>query len=112
MYDLIRYLIAAVAARLMPPPKGRHARPRVQLATCSREVAESECVVPPVPARSLLPLPHCGRVPWPQVSYPSDRARAQRQRRTALVLATWGIDVGPRRIHGVRVGAVAAAVAR
>jgi hypothetical protein len=103
VYDLIRYLIAGALGWLMPPPMGRHARPRVQLAACPRAVTEPE----PVPAKPLLPLPHCGRVPWPQVAYPCDRTRAQRQRRTALVLATWGIDVGPHRIHGVRVGAVA-----
>jgi hypothetical protein len=38
-----------------------------------------------------------------------DDVGAQRRRRWALVLATWGIDVGPRRIHGVRVGALAVA---
>ncbi|PAZ14270.1 hypothetical protein CLM62_20055 [Streptomyces sp. SA15] len=31
------------------------------------------------------------------------KRRLQRQRRRALWLATYGIDVGPRRIHGVEV---------
>jgi len=93
----------------MPPPKRRHARPRVQLPARTRAVAAPEPVARPVPAHPVVSLPHCARVPWPQVAYPSDREREQRQRRTALVLATWGIDVGPRRIHGVRVGSVAVA---
>lgn len=29
--------------------------------------------------------------------------RRQRRRRMVLWLASWGIDAGPRRIHGVRV---------
>ncbi|GCB49342.1 hypothetical protein [Streptomyces sp. NL15-2K] len=31
------------------------------------------------------------------------KRRLQRQRRRALWLATYGIDVGPRRIHGMEV---------
>jgi hypothetical protein len=33
------------------------------------------------------------------------KKRQQRQRRRALWLATHGIDIGPRRIHGVEVAA-------
>jgi hypothetical protein len=42
----------------------------------------------------------------------AQRKVLQWRRRAALLLATWGVDVGPRRIHGVRVGAGAVAVAR
>lgn len=109
MNDLIRSLVLRTLVWLLPPPKGRHARPRVQLPAPARSVAAPEPAARPVPARPVVSLPHCARVPWPQVAYPSDRAREQRRRRTALMLATWGIDVGPRRIHGVRVGSPAVA---
>jgi hypothetical protein len=41
---------------------------------------------------ALMPVPGVRR-----------KRRLQRQRRRALWLATYGIDVGPRRIHGVEV---------
>ncbi|MEY9941273.1 hypothetical protein [Streptacidiphilus sp. MAP5-3] len=39
-------------------------------------------------------------------------ALVQWRRRAALLLATWGVDVGARRIHGVKIGAGPLAVAR
>ncbi|MFH8775688.1 hypothetical protein [Streptomyces sp. NPDC017958] len=41
----------------------------------------------------------------PSSSHARRKRRLQRRRRQTLLLATYGIDVGPRRIHGVEVPA-------
>lgn len=50
-------------------------------------------------ARALAPLLSCI---FPATGRHRDTSRrVQRRRRLVLLLATYGIDVGPRRIHGV-----------
>ncbi|GAB2994246.1 hypothetical protein GCM10023080_070820 [Streptomyces pseudoechinosporeus] len=53
--------------------------------------------------RVLLPARGRHRAALPQLAY--RERRLQRRRRRALWLAVQGIDVGPRRIHGVELPA-------
>lgn len=59
--------------------------------------------------RAGWPTPHPAHQPWTSASPyvvtwgRREQARLRRQRRRALWLAVHGVDVGPRRIHGVKV---------
>ncbi|MDT3395098.1 hypothetical protein RKE29_00230 [Streptomyces sp. B1866] len=58
---------------------------------------------------AALPRPGAGGADVPTLAgrLRADRERRlQRRRRWAVWLAAYGIDVGPRRIHGVRVARV------
>ncbi|GAA2242735.1 hypothetical protein GCM10010145_06330 [Streptomyces ruber] len=99
MLDLTVRLLAWVLNICMPSPRGRH--------------RAATAVPAPVPAPRILPPPcrfterldgEARRLIRPYVLTPDERRR-QRERRRALCLATVGIGTGPRRIHGVRVGA-------
>ncbi|GLJ88866.1 hypothetical protein [Streptomyces poonensis] len=101
--------------RLLLPPRGRHrAVPRTSSALLAgQEIGEgvrdaSAC--PPVPPSPWLPG-EASPLVRPYLLTPAELAhrkhvrRQQRHRRRALWLATYGVDVGPRRIHGVEVPA-------
>ncbi|BCL28985.1 hypothetical protein GCM10017557_38440 [Streptomyces aurantiacus] len=106
-------LLCTQLLRLLLPPRGRHrANPRP---------AGSPPEVPHVPTRECVPVrrrsphPRCTRLRGedsalvrPYVlsldEWRHERQR-QRRRRRALWLATHGVDIGPRRIHGVEVTA-------
>lgn len=99
MSNLIVRLLGLVLGLLLPP-SGRR---RLGVAP------------PPMPTARSRPTPtHRTRPPVPLLRGEDCRlvrpylgaletARAQRERRRALWLALHGIDVGPRRIHGVEV---------
>ncbi|MFI1209219.1 hypothetical protein ACH4UV_16605 [Streptomyces sp. NPDC020802] len=74
MLDLTLRLLARVLSCRTPRPRGRHR-------------------LGAVPPLRFVPLPP------PRFA----DGRLQRERRRAAYLATLGIDVGPARIHGVRV---------
>lgn len=93
---------------LVPAPSGPAPRPAVLPAS-----AEQPAPYVPGWGVSAPPRPHLGgahHTPTPRVR-PYLRVHEQRARRTALVLALDGIDVGPRVIHGHRVGSAVGASA-
>ncbi|GAA2270123.1 hypothetical protein GCM10010145_00560 [Streptomyces ruber] len=97
--------------RLLLPSRGRHrAAPRASAPPCVRgEAIRTTPPRPPVsPPPYLLPG-EASPLVRPYLLTPAELAhhkqlrRQQRHRRRALWLATYGVDVGPRRIHGVEV---------
>ncbi|WP_405881359.1 hypothetical protein OG762_23985 [Streptomyces sp. NBC_01136] len=100
-------LLALVHALL--PARGRHRMVPAQLPDVGgRPPAPSTPAHRPVlrPV-DLWPIERDTHLVRPYLLTPEDRRarRSQRQRRRALWLAVHGIDVGPRRIHGVEVSA-------
>ncbi|GAA2306546.1 hypothetical protein GCM10010431_27880 [Streptomyces kunmingensis] len=76
--------------RFLLPPTGRH-----RLASMGSNRALPDC-------GCLLPL--CTEyIPTARAYLMTDELRLQRHRRRALWLAVHGVDVGARRIHGVKV---------
>lgn len=106
-------LLCTQLLRLLLPPRGRHrATPRpVGVPPEVSHVTASGCA----PVRRRPPHPRCALLRGedsplvrPYLLSPDEwrhERRQQRQRRRALWLATHGIDIGPRRIHGVEVAA-------
>ncbi|WP_237773330.1 MULTISPECIES: hypothetical protein [Streptomyces] len=95
MRDLIvRFLEWALSAQTTPT-RGRH---RHGAATSTTRIA------PPPPRFTELLDGGTQLLVRPSALDPEE-LRRQRARRRALYLATLGIDVGPDRIHGVRVAA-------
>jgi hypothetical protein len=106
-------LLCTQLLRLLLPPRGRHrAVPRpVGGPPEVSHVTASGCA----PVHRRPHRPHCTLLrgedsplvrPYalPLDEWRHER-RQQRQRRRALWLAMHGIDIGPRRIHGVKVAA-------
>ncbi|MFD8220382.1 hypothetical protein ACFV2U_43610 [Streptomyces sp. NPDC059697] len=95
-------LLALVHALL--PARGRHRAAPAQLPDVDRSPAPSTQVHRPVDVRPFERDAHLVR---PYLLTPEERRerRSQRQRRHAVWPAVHGIDVGPRRIHGVEVSA-------
>ncbi|WP_405870265.1 MULTISPECIES: hypothetical protein [unclassified Streptomyces] len=100
MLDLTVRTLAWMLSLCTPPPRGRH-----RLGT----------LLPPLRI-TPVPPPHrfterldgnASRLVRPYVLDPTEHRR-QRERRRAARLATLGIDVGPKHIHGIRVPAGAA----
>ena len=91
----------ALLLKLLLPAEGRHRAPD------ARPVAS----VPDTPTTRLPRVPvlrgeDIGLVcPYPAAHERRQEERRQRARRRALVLATYGVGIGPRRIHGVEVTA-------
>ncbi|MFE0189076.1 hypothetical protein [Streptomyces sp. NPDC058989] len=90
--------------RLLPPARGRH---RAAGALRTVGCADAPTATPPlVPAREPELLRgedvHLIR-PYVLTSEERQRRRLQRGRRRALWLAAYGVDAGPRWIHGVEV---------
>ncbi|WP_210592526.1 hypothetical protein [Streptomyces sp. GESEQ-35] len=89
-----------VLIRALLPARGRHRAAPSQLPPIERPLAAP-------PGRPLHTCPFEPDTPLvrPYLLTPDERheRKLQRQRRRALWLATYGIDVGPRRIHGVEV---------
>ncbi|AQW52134.1 hypothetical protein ACIQPP_42795 [Streptomyces violaceusniger] len=81
--------------RLLLPAPGRH--------------RNAEKVPVPTVDASMARLPRVPVLPGEDIGlvrpYLLAHERRQRARRRALVLATYGVDIGPRRIHGVKVTA-------
>lgn len=81
-------------------PRGRHRAGQAPLDPVHRRE--------PRPALRRAPGPYATDAPLDGSATPPVRpyvlTSEQRARRRALWLATYGIDVGPRRIHGVEVG--------
>ncbi|MPY60536.1 hypothetical protein [Streptomyces spongiae] len=98
MFNLILRALDALTALFAP--RGRHRAGHAS----------------PAPVHHREPRPGVHRAPGPYVTdtfldgaatppvRPYVLTTEQRARRRALWLATYGIDVGPRRIHGVEVG--------
>ncbi|MBC2904051.1 hypothetical protein [Streptomyces cupreus] len=86
-----------VLVRALFPARGRH----------RASTARLPLPVQPLPRYRHNPCPVEYDTPLvrPYLLTPAERheRRRQRQRRRALWLAAYGIDVGPRRIHGVEV---------
>ncbi|MEV0639642.1 hypothetical protein AB0I77_32850 [Streptomyces sp. NPDC050619] len=94
MLDLTVSILAWMLSLCTPPPRGRHrlgALPPLRITP----------VPPPLPFTELLDG-NTSRLVRPYVLDPAEYRR-QRDRRRAAYLATLGIDVGPKHIHGVRV---------
>ncbi|MFF0625527.1 hypothetical protein [Streptomyces sp. NPDC004296] len=107
MAQVIARLLTPLLRLLLPAP-GRHRAPGSPTATAPREVAPQ--AVAPLRAPARPPVLLRGEdVPLvrPYVLTEADRRarRLQRGRRRALWLAVHGVDVGPRRIHGMEVAA-------
>jgi hypothetical protein len=96
MLDLIVRTLAWVLTLCTPRPRGRHrlgALPPPRIAPLA-----------PPPRFTEFLDGNASRVVRPYVLDPAE-IRRQRERRRAAGLATLGIDVGPKRIHGARVPA-------
>lgn len=98
MLDLTVRALAWVLSICTPSPRGRHR-------------------LGPIPPLRFTPAPpprftelldgNASTLIRPYVLTPTEHRR-QRERRRAACLATLGIDVGPKHIHGIRVPAEAA----
>ncbi|MER6014798.1 hypothetical protein [Streptomyces bluensis] len=107
--------LCTLLLRLLLPPHGRHRAARRGIAaplTPAADTAHSASSEPsphPQPPRTPLLRGEDSPLVRPYVLTPAERRarkdhrHQQRQRRRALWLAVHGIDVGPRRIHGVEV---------
>lgn len=116
MHHLIVRALCAVLSAVLPS-RGRHrasATPthapfKVTSAPIAAPAAPTPTPVPPVARRAPeTPLrgEDIGLVrPYVTLLFERRERQAQDERRTALALATIGIDVGPRVIHGVRLPA-------
>ncbi|MFJ9901891.1 hypothetical protein ACIRVK_03110 [Streptomyces sp. NPDC101152] len=96
MLDLIVRTLAWMLTLCTPRPRGRHrlgALPPLRLAPLA-----------PPPRFTEFLDGNASRLVRPYVLDQAEHRR-QRERRRAAGLATLGIDVGPKRIHGVRVPA-------
>ncbi|WP_328550160.1 MULTISPECIES: hypothetical protein [unclassified Streptomyces] len=99
MLDLIVRTLTRMLTLCTPRPRGRHrlgTLPPLRITP-----------LPPPPRFTELLDGNASRLVRPYVLDPTEHRR-QRERRRAACLATLGIDVGPKRIHGVRVPAGAA----
>ncbi|WP_328562062.1 hypothetical protein [Streptomyces coelicoflavus] len=96
MLDLTVRLLARMLSICTPSPQGRHrlgGHPPLRF------------IPAPPPLYTEILDGNASRLVRPYVLSPTER-RHQRERRRAAHLATLGIDVGPKHIHGVRVPAV------
>ncbi|MDT9701706.1 hypothetical protein [Streptomyces sp. P17] len=95
MLDLTLRLLTWMLSICTPRPRGRH-----------RLGAEPPLRFTPSPPPRFTELldGNASRLVRPSV-LDTDEHRRQRERRRAAYLATLGIDVGPKHIHGVRVPA-------
>ncbi|AEM80141.1 hypothetical protein [Streptomyces violaceusniger] len=86
--------------RLLLPAPGRHrSAETVPVPTVDVSMAR-------LPRVSVLRGEDSGLVrPYLLAHERRQQERRQRARRRALVLATYGVDIGPRRIHGMKVTA-------
>jgi len=104
--DLIRRFLKWTLARCTPHPHGRHRARHAHVATAQPGSARSPRTTPPRPqfaealdgTASQLVRPHLLGDATAHLA-----RRRQRARRRSLYLATWGIDIGAHRIHGVQV---------
>ncbi len=92
--------LVGLVLRLLLPPSGRRrlgGAPVPAVRECAAPAATGRC-------RKRVPLlrGEDNRLVRPYLDA-HETTRAQRQRRRALWLATHGVDVGARRIHGVEV---------
>ncbi|MFF1683739.1 hypothetical protein [Streptomyces sp. NPDC058254] len=101
MLKLIARLIEPLL-RLAWPACGRH----------RQDAGEPLSPVPATPAAPRRPSPHTSMLrgedsrlvrPYLLAHEQREQAKRQRGRRRALWLAVHGVDIGPRRIHGVEV---------
>lgn len=95
MLDLTVRVLAWMLTLCTPRPRGRH-----RLDT----LPPLRFIPTPPPRFTELLDGNASQLVRPYVLDPVERRR-QRERRRAARLATLGIDVGPRHIHGVRVPA-------
>jgi hypothetical protein len=87
--------------RLLLPARGRHRSP--ELSQAVRTMDTPTVRLPRVP---VLRGADIGLVrPYLVAHEQRQEQRQQRARRRALVLATYGVDIGPCRIHGTEVTA-------
>ena len=97
MPDFIVHTLAWMLSLCTPRPRGRH---RLGTLPPLRIIP-----VPPPPSRfTELLHGNASRLVRPYVLDPAEH-RHQRNRRQAARLATYGIDIGPKHIYGVRVPA-------
>ncbi|WP_409470330.1 hypothetical protein [Streptomyces sp. HC307] len=96
MLDLIVRALAWMLSICTPRPRGRH-----------RQGALQPLRITPIPPPPRFTEPLDGNASRLVRPYLLDTAehRRQRERRRAARLATLGIDVGPKHIHGARVPA-------
>jgi hypothetical protein len=102
--NLIVLWFAWVRVFSAPRPPGRHTRAHLAV-HAQRPPALRAKALPAQPGqyRVRLPLGPEGSATIHLCFIADGEPRQQRWRRRALVLATVGIDTGPRRIHGVEV---------
>ncbi|KAB1139836.1 hypothetical protein F7R91_38530 [Streptomyces luteolifulvus] len=100
-------LLALVRALL--PARGRHRAvpPQPPVTAPLAAAPVSPVRRPGRPLDDVWPFEHNAPLVRPYLLTPDERheRKRQRQRRRALWLAAHGIDVGPRRIHGMEVSA-------
>ena len=97
MLDLIVHTLAWMLSLCTPRPRGRH---RLGAVPPLRIIP----IAPPPPRFTERLDGNASRVVRPYVLDPAEH-RHQRNRRQAARLATYGIDIGPKHIYGVRVPA-------
>ncbi|GAA5213180.1 hypothetical protein LV779_13080 [Streptomyces thinghirensis] len=95
MLDLTARLLAWMLSICTPSPRGRH-----RLGT----TPPLRFIPAPPPRFTEILDGNASRLVRPYVLAPAER-RHQREHRRAAHLATLGIDVGPKHIHGVRIPA-------
>ncbi|WP_406476254.1 hypothetical protein [Streptomyces sp. NBC_01615] len=103
-------LLLTPLLRLLLPPRGRHRAAAYSIATPAPTATTAH-----TETRAHHEAPHRTHLPGedsplvrPYVLTPDEwrrKKRRQRHCRRALWLAVHGIDIGPRRIHGVEVAA-------
>ncbi|MCZ1013024.1 hypothetical protein [Streptomyces noursei] len=96
--------IFEVLLRALLPARGRH---RPADAPPTPEHPDTPALtIPRVPVEQRMLREEDAALIRPYVLTPQERSerRSQRGRRRALWLSTYGVDAGPRRIHGVEVG--------
>lgn len=100
--------LGSLLLRFLLPAVGRHRAPATApLVSPSAPAGDVPTVQPRQPAPLVLLSGEDAGLIRPYVLTPEERQarRMQRRRRRTLWLAVHGLDVGPRRIHGVEVPA-------
>lgn len=103
----LRELLLLALLRALLPARGRHRAAVPPQPPVQRRPLEPSSPLPTGGPLDVWPFEPDTSLVRPYLLTPQERheRRLRRQRRRALWLAVHGVDVGPRRIHGVEVAA-------